>query len=122
MPVDGLMGDDPSVSTSNIVPIRNYVLNLDDLENVESFNNPAQKDQVYGFWINDRWLYEKAEISSTSTLDNGGIVNKPLIPLPLKYDWGVEINLKKPQTGIGSGLDQSILKVFISRKIIGSLV
>lgn len=95
MPVDkfGLMGDDPSVMT-NIVPIKNYALNLDDLENVEGFNNPAKKE-LYGFRIIDRRLYERAEMSASGALGHGGIVNKSLTfvytkqklaPLPLKYD------------------------------------
>ena len=43
-----------------VTPFHSYEQNLDDLENVEGFNDTGGKDVIYGFRLNEEGFYERA--------------------------------------------------------------
>ena len=59
-----------------IFPINKYALNLDDLENVQGFNETSYKDFVFGLKLNDKGIYERS-LLSLENLRNVALFNDP---------------------------------------------
>lgn len=128
----GLMGDQPTHTTRIINPIHKYAANLDDLENVEGFNEPGREDIIYAFQLTGDGIYKRHKIDKAVglLLDNDGKVDKPMLvvwnndhwlTLPHKYDWDIDIKLHNEKIST-KGNDHNILKIFNSGRMMTSLI
>ena len=126
----GLTGDASEITTI-IKPYNNYDMNLDDLENVEGFNEEGDKTFVYGFQLDEFGIYKRSKIASGFSLDNEGYEDEPLNLVwtdnswrvtPSSHQWDIDINLNNSRTLSTKGENQNLLKIFNSGRILGSLV
>lgn len=121
----GLMGDEPVIK-----PYHNYDLNLDDLENVEGFNEEGDKNATYGFQLNKYGIYTRKIIESSGfNLDNYTYQNIPLNLIWENNSWKViptddywNIYIKVDKNVRTKGENHIVHKIFNSGKIMGSLV
>ena len=128
----GLMGDDPDTTNTTIVhPIYKHATNLDDLENVEGFNEDGHEDQMYGFQLTSRGIYKRKKIDKGGLiLDNNGVVDRPMVliwkgnqwlTMPMFHEYEIDIKLNN-QTVSTKGDNHIVHKIFNSGSIIGSLI
>lgn len=137
MPVDkfGLMMSDAG-DTTIISPLNRFAQNLDDLENVEGFNEDGHKEKIYGFKLDENGIYNRIEIDST--VDPSGLIEydpndditSPFIlvlrngkwkAIPFKQDWEIDIKLVNDKIST-KGDNHAILKLFNSGIMMTSLV
>lgn len=128
----GLMGDDPDNTNTTIVhPIYKHATNLDDLENVEGFNEDGHEDQMYGFQLTSKGIYKRKKIDKGGLiLDNNGVVDRPMVliwkgnqwlTMPMFHEYEIDIKLNN-QTVSTKGDNHIVHKIFNSGSIIGSLI
>jgi len=133
----GLMSDDPAETTNTTIvhPIYKHASNLDDLENVEGFNEDGLEDQMYGFQLTKRGIYKRIKIDLSKgtrgvVFDNDGVLDRPMVliykggqwlTMPLFHDYDIDIKLNN-QTVSTKGENHVVHKIFNSGKIIGSLI
>ena len=129
----GLMGDEPEASVTNIIhPIHKYATNLDDLENVEGFNEDGHENDMYAFKLTNKGIYQREKIEKTTglLLDNDGAVDRPMVLLwknnqwltmPSRHNWDIDIQLYGDKVST-KGENHVIHKIFNSGKMMGSLV
>ena len=130
----GLMSDDPETTNTTIVhPLYKHASNLDDLENVEGFNEDGLENQMYGFQLTSRGIYKRIKIDMTQrgvVFDNDGVLDRPMVliykggqwlTMPLFHDYDIDIKLNN-QTVPTKGENHVVHKIFNSGNIIGSLI
>ena len=126
--------EDEAEAADIITPYFSYATNLDDLENVEGFNNDGNKDGIYGFKLNERGLYQRSEIITTTlealfnpenvdarTLLNIVYHNKKWKLIKTKHEWDINIKIKN-NTVSCKGDTLQILRIYNSGKMLGNLV
>lgn len=117
-----------------ISPFHSHQINLDDLENVENFNEKGKIQQLYGFKLNGSGIYERAEIVLPKDLklfDEKNIDSKTLYNIIYhkgqwklmkhKHDWDIDIVVKN-ETVSCRGDSTEILRIYNLGKMIGNLV
>ena len=128
----GLMGDDSEVTTNNIIqPIYKHATNLDDLENVQGFNEEGYENRIYGFKLNNKGIYTRQEVINEGiNLDNNGVVDRPMVLIwttngwttaPMFHNYTLDFKLNN-QTISTKGENHIVLKVYNSGTMISSLI
>jgi hypothetical protein len=127
----GLMGDDAEAVTTIVHPIYKHATNLDDLENVEGFNEEGHENQMYGFQLTSKGIYKRIKIdTSKGGIDNNGVVDRPMVliwkgnqwlTMPMFHDFEIDIKLNN-QTVSTKGENHVVHRIINSGKIIGSLI
>jgi len=117
-----------------VTPFHSHQQNLDDLENVEGFNNKGGKDVLYGFKLKENGIYERAHISISDDLklfDENNVKHKTPLNLiyynskwkliPAKHEW--DIDLKVVNNAVSCKGDTThILRMYNSGTMLGNLV
>ena len=120
-----------------ISPFHSHQIHLDDLENVEGFNNVGGRDILYGFKLNERGLYERKEVklftsdAVTSLFDLDNVKRKTLlniiyhknkwILMKTKHDWEIDIKIENRKVSC-KGDSLEILRIYNSGFMFGNLV
>ena len=131
MPVDkfGLMPNDGD-NTTIINPINRYALNLDELENVQGFNERGNANDIYAFKLNDKGVYERFSIKDINInagqpnieFEEEKNFNNPFIlkfrdgkwyAIPYKQNWDIDIRLVNDKIST-KGDTHHLIKVYNS--------
>ena len=124
------------IQDNEIMPFHDHMMNLDDLENVEGFNDKGIKNKLYGFKLDNRGMYVRDEIKEISDnniqpVDYGDKFDIPLNiiarrdkePLFVKAnrDWEIDIEIKN-NTVYCKGNTNIVQKIINSGTMFGNLV
>ena len=123
------MNDDNNGGT--IKPLHSYDENLDDLENVEGFNEVGKKKSIYGFQLNNRGIYTRKEIKipnitypkdidpkSAYTIT---IPKKGTIKFVKQVEWDIDIKLVNDKVST-KGHNSEIQRIVNSGRLMGNFV
>ena len=121
----GYMNDDESSDSEaeEITPYHSHQYNLDDLENVEGFNKEGKKKKIYGFKLNSRNLYERAEIKIYESEIPYNIIKlkNKLKLVKNKHEWDIDIRIKNNYVNC-KGDTTDVHRIFNSGEIFGNFV